>query len=91
MVVLVEVFFEFSEHIALGVHHVACFVVAHGDVVFELRAEEHVIDGVLSCEVWGCEVVVAVGDEDFHAGDFVHCFSESFCDVEVLIVGDAFE
>ncbi len=75
----------------LGVHHVPGVVIVHGDVLFEVRAEEHVVDGVLGCEVWGGEVVVAVGDEDFHVGELVHCFAEALGDVEVLVVGDSGE
>ncbi len=75
----------------LGVHHVSGVVVVHGDVLLEVRAEEHVVDGVLGREVWGGEVVVAVGDEDFHVRDFVHRLAEALGDVEVLVVGDSFE
>lgn len=73
----------------LGVHHMSGFVVMHRDVVADLGAEEHVIDGVLGGEVWGGEVVVAIGDENFHVREFVHCFAEAFGNIEVLIVGDS--
>ena len=70
----------------MKIHHVAGFVVGHGDVGALFLRKLYMIEGVFGGEVGGGEVVVAVGDQHFHGGVQLEAFAEGLCDVDIMVL-----
>ena len=71
----------------MDVHHVACLIFLHCDVLVVLGSQPHMREGVFGGEERCREIVVAIGHKDLHVWVAVKGDPECIARVSELVLG----